>query len=71
MLDADARREARKSLLAFASDDAKAHVSDSELVEEDIQDVTNLQTDSDNHSSRSTPVSLLYSLLIDNVVFLV
>lgn len=55
----DARREARKAFLAFSSEEAKPQFVGSELVESEIENVTELPTDGGNQFSKSTPVYVL------------
>ncbi|XP_031276859.1 G patch domain-containing protein TGH [Pistacia vera] len=55
----DARREARKALLAFSSDDAKSHLPDSEPVESPRESFLEHPVNDDIQSSQSTPVSVL------------
>ncbi|KAL5748960.1 hypothetical protein ACOSQ2_026257 [Xanthoceras sorbifolium] len=55
----ESRREARKALLAFSSDDAKTQLPDSEHVESHLESFVEQPVNDDVQSSRSTPVYLL------------
>ncbi|XP_044466395.1 G patch domain-containing protein TGH isoform X2 [Mangifera indica] len=55
----DARREARKALLAFSCDDAKTHFPDSEPVESSRESFLEHPVNDDVQSSQSTPVYVL------------
>lgn len=55
-VSSDARREARKAFLAFSSEDASAELVGSELVEGELQNVTELPTGDVKQLSRTTPV---------------
>lgn len=60
-LPTDARREARKALLAFSCDDAKTHLPDSEPVESSRESFLEHPVNDDVRSSQSTPVWILCS----------
>ncbi|KAK2663553.1 hypothetical protein Ddye_002127 [Dipteronia dyeriana] len=55
----ESRREARKALLAFSSDDAKTQLTDSEGGESHIESSVEQPANDDVQSSRSTPVYVL------------
>ncbi|KAJ8752325.1 hypothetical protein K2173_003961 [Erythroxylum novogranatense] len=55
----DARREARKALLAFSSDNAKGQFTDYESGDIDLENVEVQSANDDFQSSRSTPVYVL------------
>lgn len=55
-LKLESRREARKALLAFSSDDAKPQLTDSERTENHSEGSFDQPINDDFQSSRSTPV---------------
>ncbi|KAF5730239.1 putative RNA binding protein [Tripterygium wilfordii] len=55
----DVRREARKAFLALSSDDAKAHLAESELAEDDLESFMKHTVKDDVPASQSTPLFVL------------
>ena len=64
--NADLRREARKAFLALSAGDTAGKSASSELVDNDVEDVTDPSADDGTVFSRSTPVSLLPCLCCES-----